>query len=421
MGAIAVQHEAPWAWGKIWGSSGSRGRVGTGGFVLALPPAARLGRAEAPGKARGRGRAGGPGQHPTPPPRLPQPLRLSPHRGSGAPRARGPGSPGPPWVPTREPPPPRVPAPAPPATGTGAVPIPIPIPIPPPSAHAPGSPGGGAVPAVPAMLAARGAGAALRRGRLLAAGAGAVQPRAPPRAVDLRSDTVTRPCAGMRRAMARAAVGDDDYGEDPAVNGGLRARQSRGGAAAPHLPPRWGPCLQPPPAQGAAGMGTPEEDFSGVGGLGAAAWTWGLPTSPHRPPRASRCSPPSRPPCFSPLQSCSARLQGSWGRRRLFLCPLPRWQTSSPVSSPGLCPALPPQGCQVANRGAGLCPHPAEGAEGENSPAPPWGPKESPTSAPEAAWTATGENCGQQVLSDPGASPHPPPTQIGNSMAPLGP
>ncbi|XP_051490805.1 LOW QUALITY PROTEIN: uncharacterized protein LOC127391750 [Apus apus] len=33
-----------------------------------------------------------------------------------------------------------------------------------------------------------------------------------------RSDTVTRPCAGMSRAMARAAVGDDDYGEDPAVN-----------------------------------------------------------------------------------------------------------------------------------------------------------------------------------------------------------
>ncbi|KAM9371287.1 uncharacterized protein LRP34_008930 [Phaethornis superciliosus] len=29
---------------------------------------------------------------------------------------------------------------------------------------------------------------------------------------------MTRPCAGMRRAMSRAAVGDDDYGEDPAVN-----------------------------------------------------------------------------------------------------------------------------------------------------------------------------------------------------------
>ncbi|GAB0197568.1 probable low-specificity L-threonine aldolase 2 [Grus japonensis] len=82
------------------------------------------------------------------------------------------------------------------------------------------------------MLAARRAGVALRRGRLPAAhgagagaGAGSVQPRGPPRpvgptprAVDLRSDTVTRPCAGMRRAMARAAVGDDDYGEDPAVN-----------------------------------------------------------------------------------------------------------------------------------------------------------------------------------------------------------
>ena len=34
-------------------------------------------------------------------------------------------------------------------------------------------------------------------------------------AVDLRSDTVTRPCAGMRSAMAGATVGDDVYGEDP--------------------------------------------------------------------------------------------------------------------------------------------------------------------------------------------------------------
>jgi len=35
--------------------------------------------------------------------------------------------------------------------------------------------------------------------------------------VDLRSDTVTRPDAGMRRAMAQAEVGDDVYGEDPTV------------------------------------------------------------------------------------------------------------------------------------------------------------------------------------------------------------
>jgi len=35
--------------------------------------------------------------------------------------------------------------------------------------------------------------------------------------VDLRSDTVTRPTADMRRAMAEAEVGDDDYGEDPTV------------------------------------------------------------------------------------------------------------------------------------------------------------------------------------------------------------
>ena len=37
--------------------------------------------------------------------------------------------------------------------------------------------------------------------------------------VDLRSDTVTRPTAGMRRAMAEAEVGDDVYDEDPAVHG----------------------------------------------------------------------------------------------------------------------------------------------------------------------------------------------------------
>lgn len=37
-------------------------------------------------------------------------------------------------------------------------------------------------------------------------------------AVDLRSDTVTRPTDEMRRAMASAEVGDDVYGEDPTVN-----------------------------------------------------------------------------------------------------------------------------------------------------------------------------------------------------------
>lgn len=36
--------------------------------------------------------------------------------------------------------------------------------------------------------------------------------------VDLRSDTVTRPSAEMRAAMARADVGDDVLGDDPTVN-----------------------------------------------------------------------------------------------------------------------------------------------------------------------------------------------------------
>ncbi len=35
--------------------------------------------------------------------------------------------------------------------------------------------------------------------------------------IDLRSDTVTQPCAAMREAMATAPVGDDVYGEDPTV------------------------------------------------------------------------------------------------------------------------------------------------------------------------------------------------------------
>jgi threonine aldolase len=39
-----------------------------------------------------------------------------------------------------------------------------------------------------------------------------------PNLIDLRSDTVTRPSAAMRAAMAAAEVGDDVYGEDPTVN-----------------------------------------------------------------------------------------------------------------------------------------------------------------------------------------------------------
>ncbi|MBZ5589927.1 MAG: low-specificity L-threonine aldolase [Acidobacteriia bacterium] len=38
------------------------------------------------------------------------------------------------------------------------------------------------------------------------------------RPIDLRSDTVTRPSAEMRRVMAEAEVGDDVFGDDPTVN-----------------------------------------------------------------------------------------------------------------------------------------------------------------------------------------------------------
>jgi threonine aldolase len=36
--------------------------------------------------------------------------------------------------------------------------------------------------------------------------------------IDLRSDTVTQPTAGMLDAMTSAATGDDVFGEDPTVN-----------------------------------------------------------------------------------------------------------------------------------------------------------------------------------------------------------
>ena len=55
--------------------------------------------------------------------------------------------------------------------------------------------------------------------------------------IDLRSDTVTQPSVGMLEAMAKAATGDDVYGEDPTVNG-LEAElaQRLGFAAALFVP-----------------------------------------------------------------------------------------------------------------------------------------------------------------------------------------
>ncbi|MDP9326970.1 MAG: beta-eliminating lyase-related protein, partial [Actinomycetota bacterium] len=55
--------------------------------------------------------------------------------------------------------------------------------------------------------------------------------------VDLRSDTVTRPSAVMRRAMAEAEVGDDWYGDDPTVNRlQERAAELTGHEAALYVP-----------------------------------------------------------------------------------------------------------------------------------------------------------------------------------------
>jgi threonine aldolase len=55
--------------------------------------------------------------------------------------------------------------------------------------------------------------------------------------IDLRSDTVTRPSQGMRKAMADADVGDDVYGEDPtAIRLQERAAEILGQEAALFVP-----------------------------------------------------------------------------------------------------------------------------------------------------------------------------------------
>jgi threonine aldolase len=55
--------------------------------------------------------------------------------------------------------------------------------------------------------------------------------------IDFRSDTVTKPSAAMRRAMAEAEVGDDVLGEDPTVNRlEERARELLGKPAAVFVP-----------------------------------------------------------------------------------------------------------------------------------------------------------------------------------------
>lgn len=107
----------------------------------------------------------------------------------------------------------------------------------------------------------------------------AVPSRCPQHVVDLRSDTVTQPSEAMRRAMAQAAVGDDDYGEDPTVNG------EHGGSCS---------CA-------ARGSGARAGEGARPVGPGAAV----------PPPRAGR--PPSHTGslCLSSVQSCSTWPQGS--------------------------------------------------------------------------------------------------------------
>ena len=56
-------------------------------------------------------------------------------------------------------------------------------------------------------------------------------------ALEFRSDTFTKPTPAMRKAMADAEVGDDQYGEDPTVNRlEERSAEAVGKAAAVYVP-----------------------------------------------------------------------------------------------------------------------------------------------------------------------------------------
>lgn len=67
---------------------------------------------------------------------------------------------------------------------------------------------------------------------------------APDGTIDLRSDTVTRPTAAMRAAIAEAEVGDDVYGEDPTVNRLQELAAERLGTEAALLMPSGTMCNQ---------------------------------------------------------------------------------------------------------------------------------------------------------------------------------
>lgn len=90
-------------------------------------------------------------------------------------------------------------------------------------------------------------------------------PNPPPDdAIDLRSDTLTKPTKAMRAAMAEAVLGDDVYGEDPEVNhlqeyaATLFQKYVRLPSSTSHPKPHTVPChtptLPPPHTQGSRAL-----------------------------------------------------------------------------------------------------------------------------------------------------------------------
>ena len=97
-------------------------------------------------------------------------------------------------------------------------------------------------------------------------------------AVDLRSDTVTRPTPAMRRAMAAAEVGDDGFGDDPTVNHcsnatrSLRARRRPCSCRRAPWPTRW-PCGRSPrPGRSWSPGGASTSSPTRAGPSGSTRW-----------------------------------------------------------------------------------------------------------------------------------------------------
>lgn len=91
-------------------------------------------------------------------------------------------------------------------------------------------------------------------------------------------------------------------------------------------------------------MGTPEEDFSGVGGLGAAAWTWGGPDLPPPPPQGQQMLPPLTTPVLLPPAELQRQAAGILGTEEALFVPTATMANLIAGEFPGAVPSPPSPG-----------------------------------------------------------------------------